>query len=220
MDGRERAELARRALAGYAHGPDAPQEATSRALAKVERSEAVILVEGVCDQIAVETLARRQGRDLDAEGVAVLPIGGAQAATRHLLDQGPNGEHRDLVGLCDADAAETFRRALTRAGLGRPESMADMARMGFHVCVRDLEDELIRAIGAESMVAIIDSQGDLGSFRTLQKQPEWRGRPAEEQLHRFLRSQARRGQRYARLLVEAIEPERIPAPLVAVLADV
>lgn len=220
MRGHQRADLARRALAGYANGPDAPQEATARALERVERSEAIIVVEGISDQIAVETLARRRGRDLDAEGVAVLPVGGAGAAARYLTEQGPSGERRDLVGLLDADAADTFCRALRRAGIGRPRTADDLAALGFHVCQRDLEDELIRAVGPEAVVAVIESQGELGPFRTFQKQPEWRGRPTDEQLHRFFASKARRTLRYARLLIEAVDLDRAPNPLDAVLADV
>ena len=37
----------------------------------------VVLVEGTSDRRAVETLARRRGRDLQAEGVAVVPMGGS-----------------------------------------------------------------------------------------------------------------------------------------------
>ena len=65
------------------------------------RTRAAVLVEGISDQRAVETLARRQGRDLEAEGVAVVPIGGAQAighCRRHL---GPGGLDLRLAGLCD-----------------------------------------------------------------------------------------------------------------------
>ncbi len=75
-----------------------------------------------------------------------------------------------------------------------------MEQLGFCVCVEDLEDELIRAIGAAEMEALIDSQGDLGSFRSLQRQPEWRSQPAEAQLRRFLGSGATRKLRYARVL--------------------
>lgn len=217
MDGEQRAELARRALDGYVHGPDAPQEATARALAKARRAEAVILVEGICDQIAVETLATRLGRDLDAEGITVVPIGGAQAIVPHLREFGPTGEHLELAGLCDNDAAETFRRALITAHVGRPADVGEMAELGFHVCVRDLEEELIRAVGADIVQTVIESQGDLGSFRTFQKQPDWRGRPVEDQLHRYLGSQARRSLRYSRLLIETVELERVPRPLAAVL---
>ena len=57
MDITRRRELARRLLNGYVHGPAAATEATAQALAKVAAAEAVVLVEGISDQIAVETLA-------------------------------------------------------------------------------------------------------------------------------------------------------------------
>ncbi|CAN5543955.1 hypothetical protein BH23CHL2_BH23CHL2_18100 [soil metagenome] len=218
MDGEERAKLARKALAGYVHGPNAPIQATALALKKAETSRAVILVEGISDQIAIETLAIRRGRDLDAEGVAVLPIGGAQAITRYAREFGPIGRQLVLAGLCDADAAETLRRGLVRSGIGNPQTTADMARLGFHICIKDLEDELIRAVGTKEVQATIEAQGELGAFHTFQNQPEWREQPLHDQLHRFLRIKARRSLRYARLLVEAVEFSRVPHPLDAVLA--
>jgi hypothetical protein len=93
-----------------------------------------------------------------------------------------------------------------------------MERMGFYVCVEDLEDELIRAVGAARVVALIESQGDLGSFRSLQRQPQWRGQHADAQLRRFLGSGATRKLRYARLLAGALDLDRLPHPLEAVLA--
>jgi len=54
-----------------------------------------------------------------------------------------------------------------------------MERLGFFACVEDLEDELIRAIGADVVLEVIRTGGELGAFRTLSKQPEWRERPAE-----------------------------------------
>ncbi len=67
-------------------------------------------------------------------------------------------------------------------------------------------------------MALIDSQGDLGSFRSLQRQPQWRGQLAWAQLRRFLGSGARRKLRYARLLAGAVDLDRLPHPLGAVLA--
>jgi hypothetical protein len=95
-----------------------------------------------------------------------------------------------------------------------------MEALGFYVCDVDLEDELIRALGAEAVERIAEAQGELGAFRTLQKQPAWRGRPTEEQLRRWLGSGARRKIRYARLLVEALELTEVPRPLTLVLAHV
>ena len=52
---------------------------------------AVVLVEGVSDQLAVEALAARRGRDLTAEGVAGVPIGGAGNIRRFLEQLIPQG---------------------------------------------------------------------------------------------------------------------------------
>ncbi len=186
----------------------------------VQQPHAVVLVEGVSDQHAVEALAVRHGRNLDAEGVSVVSIGGAQAIGRFLHRFGPQGLDVKLAGLCDAGEEGDFRRGLERAGLGTDLTRGDMERLGFYVCEADLEDELIRALGAAAVEEVVEAQGDLGSFRTLQKQPQWRGRPVEEQLRRYMGSGARRKIRYARLLVEALELARMPRPLDRVLAHV
>jgi hypothetical protein len=217
MDIAERRELASRLLDGYVHGPAAATQATARALATAVAAEAVVLVEGVSDQIAVEALAARRGRDLGAERIVVLPTGGAHAFARYLRQFGPAGSGLRLAGLCDAAEENVVRRGLASAGFGSPATRADMERLGFGVCVEDLEDELIRAIGADRVEALIDSQGDLGSFRSLQRQPEWRNQPAEAQLRRFLGAGATRKLRYARLLAGAVELDRLPHPLDALL---
>jgi hypothetical protein len=183
-------------------------------------SGAVVLVEGTSDQVALETLAERRGRDLGAEGISVVPIGGAQAIGRFLNRFGPKGSDVRLAGLCDAAEEGDFRRGLERAGLGSHLTRVDMEFLGFYVCVADLEDELIRALGAASVERVVDAQGELGSFRTLQKQPAWQGRTTEAQLRRFMGSGGRRKIRYARLLVEALDLTRVPRPLDLVLAHV
>jgi hypothetical protein len=185
-----------------------------------EKQRAVVLVEGISDQCALEALAGRRGRNLDGEGISVVPIGGAQAIERYLNLFGPHGLDVRLAGLCDAGEESDFRRGLERAGLGSNLSRADMERLGFYVCVSDLEDELIRALGADAVEQVVGAQGDLGSFRTLQKQPEWRGRTTEEQLRRFMGSGGRRKIRYARLLVDALDLSQVPRPLDLVLAHV
>jgi len=185
-------------------------------------SRAVVLVEGISDQIAVETLAARIGRNLDREGVAVVPIGGAQAIGRFLTQFGPQGAKMRLAGLYDVGEESVVRRGLQRAGLGSgfPLTRADMEGLGFYVCVVDLEDELIRALGAASVEAIIDAQGELDSFRTFQKQPAWQGQRIEAQLRRFMGSGGSRKIRYACLLVDALDPALVPRPLRLVLARV
>jgi len=155
--------------------------------------EAVVLVEGASDRVAVETLARRLG----VEGIAVVAIGGAHAIGRYA--ERFAGAH--VVGLCDAGEAPIFRQALEHV----------------FVCDVDLEDELIRALGTVRVEEILAENGDLASFRTLQKQAVWRDRPVRDQLRRFMGSGARRKIRYAALLVEALDPERVPEPLIGVL---
>jgi len=197
--------------------PEAGPHATRRALARVDDAHAIVLVEGLSDQIALETLATRHGRNLDSEGVVVVPIGGAQAIGPFLARFGPRGSATRLAGLCDVGEEELFRRNLERAGFGTHLTRLDMERLGFYVCVVDLEDELIRALGPDSVEAVLDAHGDLGSFRTFQMQPPWRGQGAERQLRRFMGSADRRKLRYARFLVEALDLARVPRPLDAVL---
>jgi hypothetical protein len=155
--------LAHEVLDGWVSGPDAPIEATASALLRAESARTVVLVEGISDQIALETLARRHDRDLIAERIVVVPIGGAQAVTRYLLRFGPDGAGLTIVGLCDAAEEPYFRRGLAAAGFGAAPNRIELERWGFFVCETDLEDELIRASGREAIEALLDSQGDLDS---------------------------------------------------------
>ena len=205
-------------LHGLTTGPGATTCATARALALVGDARAVIVVEGVSDQVALETLAGRRGRSLEADGVVILPLGGAHAISRHLPALGPLGANLRLGGLCDAGEAEIFRRALVKAGLGTPRTHEEMAQLGFFVCIQDLESELVRAVGPARVEALLEAHGDLGAFRTLQKQAPWRTRELEAQMRRFLGSGARRKIRYAHLLVAAVELGCVPPPLEAALA--
>jgi hypothetical protein len=97
------------------------------------------------------------------------------------------------------------------------ENRGELERVGFYSCTRDLEDELTRAVGPDGMERVLVEQGELRAFRTYQKQPAHRARPLEEQLHGFMWN---RKQRYAVLLVEALDLERVPRPLDCVLAHV
>jgi hypothetical protein len=203
-----------------AGGGGTPRAAAAHPRAGGAPARAVVLVEGASDRVALEALAERRGRNLAAERVAVVPIGGAQAIGRFLSRLGPQGLDVRLAGLCDAAEEGDYRGGLERAGLGSRLGRADMERLGFYVCVADLEDELIRALGPDSVAKVVEAQGDLGSFRTLQKQPAWRGRPEEEQLRRFMGSGGSRKIRYARLLVDALDLSRVPRPLELVLAHV
>ena len=175
--------------------------------------DAVVLVEGVSDQLAVEALAARRGRDLAAERVAVVPIGGAGNIRRFLdlfMSQGIR-----VAGLCDAREEGDFRLAVERAGLG-----SELGRAGFYVCDADLEDELIRCLGAARVEQVVETHGELGRFRTFQKQPAQRARSIEAQLRRFMGTRGGRKIQYAPVLVGALELARVPRPLDRVLAHV
>jgi len=159
---------------------------------------AVVLVEGITDRIALEAVARRLGLDLD--GIEIVPIGGAQAVRRASAPY----EGGRLAGLCDVGEERWFRRVLGDAT---------------YVCVKDLEDELIRAVGPDRVEEIVAAEGELGTFRQFQNQLYWRGRPVEMQLRRWLQN-GDRHHRYPPLLIEAMEPDEIPLPLTGVLAAV
>ena len=186
----------------------------------MEDGRAVVLVEGVSDQVALETLAVRHGRDLHAEGVAVVPIGGATNIRRFLERYGPHGLDVRLAGLCDVGEEGAFRRGLERAGLGADLTRAELEELGFYVCVADLEDELIRALGVDAVERVIEAQGEHGSLRAFQRQPAQRARPVGAQLRRFMGTRQGRKIRYASLLVEALELAHVPRPLDRVLAHV
>jgi predicted ATP-dependent endonuclease of OLD family len=185
--------------------------------AEAFRARTVVLVEGISDQRALLALAERRGRNLDAEGISIVPMGGARNIGRYLDLFGPQGFDVRLAGLCDVAEEGDFKRGLERAGLGSNLTRADMERLGFYVCVVDLEDELIRSLGAEVVEQVIAAEGELGSYRTFQKQPAKRGRSNEEQLWQFMWN---RKIRYAPLLVDALDPTHVPRPLDRVLAHV
>ena len=173
-------------------------------------TKAVVVVEGDSDRVALETLARRRGRDLAAEGVEIVPIGGAHAIRRYLEKLKANGSEVKLAALVDAGQEDVFRRAVDHTGF----------EIDLYVCDTDLEDELIRAVGLKSVENVIEAQGELRSLRSLQKQPAQRGRTTLQHVRRFISSHSGRKALYARLLVEALDLDHVPLPLDRVLARV
>ncbi|HEX4813894.1 MAG TPA: TOPRIM nucleotidyl transferase/hydrolase domain-containing protein [Nonomuraea sp.] len=183
-------------------------------------TQTVVLVEGVSDKAAVEALAERRGRDLAAEGVSLVAMGGATNIGKYVGTFGPHGRRLRLAGLCDAGEEGDFRKGLERGGLGSGLSRGGLEALGFFVCVADLEDELIRALGTDAVERVVDAAGELGSFRTLQKQPAWRGGSTHDQLRRFMGAGSGRKIRYSALLVAALDLDRVPRPLDLLLSHV
>jgi hypothetical protein len=168
---------------------------------------AVVLVEGMSDQAAMDTLAARYGRDLRGEGIFVVPMGGA-TNIGHFVDLfGPDGFGVRLAGLCDQGGERDLRRGLGRVG-------------PYFVCVADLEDELIRALGTGRVEELIQAEGESGPFRTFTRQPAHRETPRDQQLRRFMGTRSGRKIRYGHVLAAALDLTRIPGPLVGLLSAV
>jgi hypothetical protein len=179
---------------------------------------AVILVEGESDRAALTALAELRGRNLCDERVLVVAMGGITNLGHHLARH--MGDETAVVGLCDAGETGLVANALQRAGIPGIRTREDLESNGFYVCVEDLEDELIRALGTDAVIRFIEGQGELATFHRMQRQPAWRGRPVAAQLRRFCGIRSGRKVRYGRGLVEALDPDRVPYPLDAVLASV
>lgn len=169
--------------------------------------QGAVLLEGPSDAAAVEALAEGYGRDLSAEAVCVLAMGGAMNVTRFVDRLGPDGLDLQLTGLCDERERGYYARAWARAGL--PPH--------FFVCDADLEDELIRALGVERVAELIQQEGDLRPLQIFLSQPAQRGRSPQQQLRRFLGTKKGRKIHYGRVLVDALPHERVPAPLADLL---
>ncbi|MGW2091170.1 TOPRIM nucleotidyl transferase/hydrolase domain-containing protein [Promicromonospora sukumoe] len=200
-----------------------------------------VLVEGESDRAAVEALAARQGLPLARRDVQVIAMGGITNIGHHLValvdlppsapsapstlnapgapDTGTPPDVRDLRvgGLYDAAEERFVVKGLDRVGLRPAASTAPLSEHGFFRCERDLEDELIRAVGVDAFVELIAAEGERRSFERLQGQPVQRDWTVTQQLHRFLGSKAGRKEYYGRRLAEVLPLDRIPEPLEALL---
>lgn len=192
-----------------AGGPGDP----ARELADLLPVRTVVLLEGLSDVAAVDALAAARGRDLAAEGVCVLSIGGAMNIARYARLLGPPGLRLRLTGLCDERERDYYARGWTRAGLAEDAH-------AFFVCAADLEDELIRALGPDRVAELVRAEGDHRPLSTFLRQPEQRTRTPRQQLRRFLGTKKGRKIHYGRVLTEALPPDAVPEPLDALLAAV
>jgi predicted ATPase len=180
-------------------------------------ARSVVLVEGISDQLAVEVIAERRGRNLDAEGVAIVPVGGASAFGVHHHLFGPRGLELNLVGLCDEGEERYVEKALESDGHPANLSRTDRAALGFQVCVVDLEDEFLRAIGDADTERLIQAHGDGIAFVNYQGQATNAGKSLHDQLHGFLHG---RKVEYAPVLADAVPLTLVPAPVDDLLSRV
>ncbi|MEU2598478.1 TOPRIM nucleotidyl transferase/hydrolase domain-containing protein [Streptomyces hirsutus] len=220
----------REAVTGWAAGGPSGSGESARELAARLPVRAVVLLEGPSDAAAVDALAERRGRDLEGEGVCVLPMGGAMSVGRFARLLGPPpGLGLRLTGLCDVRERDFYARALEEATAGAAQAQEQAPEQAqeqvpgqvqrFFVCAADLEDELIRALGVARVEELVRAEGDLRALQTFLRQPAQQGRTAQQQLRRFLGTKKGRKIRYGRVLVEALEPDRVPAPLDGLLTS-
>ena len=179
--------------------------------------DTLVLVEGDSDAGAVRALADRLGCDLELGRTEVRSADGVSNFSRLLSEFVRTHPRATYCGMYDVADEWHVRRALAQAGIPiAPDE--PLESFGFFACVADLEDELIRALGAEVVEGVIQAQGELKSFRRFQVMPQHRRTPTHQQLHRFLGTRATRKIRLARHLVEALDLARLPRPLVQLAA--
>lgn len=181
----------------------------------VGSARTVILVEGESDRRALEVLAIRLERDLEAEGVVIVAIAGATNIARFL---GVLPTSLRLCGLYDEAEEHLLLRAFEPGEIGR-RSVDDLMARGFFMCRRDLEEELIRAVGVAGVLEVIELADDTAAWRLFSGQPAQRDRPIAARLRRFLGTKSGRKIEYAGLLAERLDlsGER-DSPLLRVLA--
>jgi hypothetical protein len=174
----------------------------------------VVLVEGASDAAVVRVLC--DGRGVDPETVDLRDMGGVTNVGHHLREL--DGSAR-VLGLYDAPEERFVIRGLRSTGRD-VSTREDLRRLGFVVCDRDLEDELIRALGPARVESILAELGELERFRAFQRQPQWRGRDVSDQLHRFAGTASGRKLLLARRLAEELSPATIPAPLISLVDQI
>ena len=185
------------------------------------RTEAtVVLVEGESDRRALSVLARRLGHDLAASGVDVVAMDGITNLGRHVAELDARPAPPRILGLFDIGEASHVARMLAAAGRPSAGSTAGLEALGFFACTLDLEDELIRAAGPDAIEGVLAGRRDLDRFHTFQRQPAQRARPIEAQLRRFAGTASGRKTWFAADVVESLELERMPRPMLGLLEAV
>ena len=169
-----------------------------------------VLLEGASDVATVRALMAKAGADPDR--VRLLNLGGVTNVGRTLARLAQDRPDATVLGLCDSGEADVVVRVLRRTGLALRDA-SDLPSYGFFVCVRDLEDELIRALGTDRAVAVVANLGLADKLQTLRGQHAWRDRPLAEQLHRFCSVASGRKELMAGAFADALDADAVPEPL-------
>ena len=181
---------------------------------------AVVLVEGNSDRVALHTLAERRGRDLAAEGVEVVAMGGITNTRAFASRYGPHGLGVPLAGLYDAAEEAKLRHGLAAAGLAPPSSLTGRRGWASTSVRRTWRTSSSARSASRPSRPSSRRRARHSSLRLLAGMPAQRDWTREAVLRRFLGVGSGRKARYAALLVDALEPGQVPEPLAAVLARV
>ena len=186
---------------------------TSSTFGVMSEIRLLVLVEGESDADAVRALSDLIGCDLRVRHIQICSARGVTNFSQVLREFARAHPNARFCGMYDLAEQQYVRRALSNAAV--PIAAHDsLESFGFFACVADLEEELIRALGAEAVERVLEAQGELVSFRRFQAMPQQRLTPIEQQLRRFLGTRATRKIRSARHLVERLNIDRLPRPLV------
>lgn len=176
----------------------------------------LVLLEGPSDVAAVTALLAAQAGGGERSAYELVDLGGVTNVGAHLSRAAEADPSPRVVGLCDAGEARVVLRALQRVGraIAEPQELSEEA---FFVCERDLEDELIRALGPGRCLEVLEEQGLADRFAAFGRQQAWAGRPLTERLHRFCGVASGRKILLAGAMAAALAPGQVPPPLAGLL---
>jgi hypothetical protein len=183
------------------------------------RAPTWVLLEGTSDVAAVRAAADRLGVPVDEQEVVLVDMGGATNVRHHLAEAASQEVSPRVLGMCDVKEGSFFVRALRDLHID-VGSVAELPRWGFQVCVHDLEDELMRALGPTQVRDVLRGLGLTARFAAFTQQPAWSARGFHEQAHRFAGVASGRKELMAAALAAALDPDALPAPLQGLLDDI
>ena len=186
-----------------------------------------VLLEGTSDVAAVRALRAARGVRPDDEPCLLVDMGGATNIRRHLAaaagSRSPSPCRRAVRRAGGAVLRAGARRH--RNGCRRPvtcpadgtASVTTLPDFGFQVCRRDLEDELMRALGVDGTLAVLADLDLDAAFAAFTRQLAWQGRPVMDQLRRFVGTTSGRKELLAGAMAAALDAGDCPPPLAALL---
>lgn len=169
----------------------------------------VVFVEGITDYQALRAIAATLGRNLDAEGIAVVSLDGAASLATFLQIMGPQGLNLAISGICDADYEADWCMYLSDAGVPAT-TRQDLNAHGFYVSDVDLEDELVTALGTTAAQLVFSNDGATARFQGYAGQAANQGQSLHEQIRGF--AQTKKAYWTPRLAA-AVTPASVPTSI-------